>query len=1047
MPRTGGEADKLGNRYEGIWTISQLLEMLSGQLNSLTVEPLDPQESRGIEFVARTSAGSLEYHSVKRQRAQGEWSLSALCQIDTTGRSVLGDLFRKLAADSTAHCRFVSSTGANALRELTERAQRRATLDEFEQDLRQSETLWGEYESRISRLEANRAIAFDRLRRVIVTLVDEATLIRGVERQIDLLLFRPDGSTFDAKNVRLILGDFVLERLGSTISNRDLLECLRSDGIHRRDWAVDQTIQDRINAAKQDYTRNVELDLINHNRIIRDEAHSIATHLLGSDEPRTVLLTAPAGYGKSCVLSQVISQLSENQLPSMVVRLDRHGGANSTRELGNQLDLPQSPAIVLQGAANGQPSVLIIDQLDALSHASGRSPQLWDVFDRLREEALGAPNMRLVLACRTFDLDNDHRLRSLARNPAEVRRVNLGLLSEDTVANALTTAGFAIERLNADQRQVLRTPLHLLLFLEATDRARPSFAGIGSLFDRFWEHRQSRAVEILREPSSWPDAIYALCDAFSQRQALSAPIVTLDRWPEALSALTSENVLVREGTQLRFFHESFFDYAFSRRFCASGQELVTWLYQSEQQLFRRSQVRQILSFLRDHEVERYIRELNNLVNGDRVRFHLKKMVFQWLRSLPNPLDGEWQVLRPYMNNPEMVHHVTAVLNGSIGWFDLLLRNGTFTSWFNSGDQQLIQTGQLIVWLPEIRRVRSAEIAGILRTFRGRGQEWDNRLRSFFNQPGAHYGQEMRELFLDLLRRGAFDSDDDEQSYAWWNGLSEAATEMPSFVAEAIGCWLENRIAEWQSGGRTPEDRSRMTRREYARVIQPASDNNAHEFAQCVCPRIARLVQVAADPRRPGRDRIWPSRPTFLGFGIYDAILDGLIRALGRLANAEPDEVNRLIADWRNTQFETLAFVAMRSWCANPQRFANDCAEFLIANRQWLGLGYSTWSDGNGRAAIGRQAISLIVPHVSPENKLRLESAAAEYREEWERDDPEFAGSTCHLLLEAFGESNLSEAGQRRVHELRERFPNADRSLPTDFGDLARLSVVGSPVLS
>ena len=77
MPRAGGEAEKLGNRYEGIWTVGQLLELTRGQRECITVEPFG-SDALGIEFVAKLANGCKEFHSAKRQRAQGEWSLAVL---------------------------------------------------------------------------------------------------------------------------------------------------------------------------------------------------------------------------------------------------------------------------------------------------------------------------------------------------------------------------------------------------------------------------------------------------------------------------------------------------------------------------------------------------------------------------------------------------------------------------------------------------------------------------------------------------------------------------------------------------------------------------------------------------------------------------------------------------------------------------------------------------------------------------------------------------------------------------------------------------------
>ena len=38
MPRAGGEADKLGNRYEAIWTVDTLLDLLAVEIRGNPVE-------------------------------------------------------------------------------------------------------------------------------------------------------------------------------------------------------------------------------------------------------------------------------------------------------------------------------------------------------------------------------------------------------------------------------------------------------------------------------------------------------------------------------------------------------------------------------------------------------------------------------------------------------------------------------------------------------------------------------------------------------------------------------------------------------------------------------------------------------------------------------------------------------------------------------------------------------------------------------------------------------------------------------------------------
>ena len=93
MPRSGGEADKFGNRYESLWTVDAALDLIDGEYRDLTVEAVG-DEAAGIEFVRTIQAGDLEYHSVKRQTSREHWTLAQL-----KSKDILKDLIAKTGTD------------------------------------------------------------------------------------------------------------------------------------------------------------------------------------------------------------------------------------------------------------------------------------------------------------------------------------------------------------------------------------------------------------------------------------------------------------------------------------------------------------------------------------------------------------------------------------------------------------------------------------------------------------------------------------------------------------------------------------------------------------------------------------------------------------------------------------------------------------------------------------------------------------------------------------------------------------------------------------
>jgi hypothetical protein len=123
----------------------------------------------------------------------------------------------------------------------------------------------------------------------------------------------------------------------------------------------------------------------------------------------------------------------------------------------------------------------------------------------------------------------------------------------------------------------------------------------------------------------WTEVVFSLSDYMSEHQTLIAPASILDKFGALPEAMNSEHILIKDGNRYGFFHQGFFDYAFSRNFCAQGRRLVPFLKNDEQHLFRRAQVRQILLQERTDDPARYIADLELMLNDPEIRFHLKTL--------------------------------------------------------------------------------------------------------------------------------------------------------------------------------------------------------------------------------------------------------------------------------------------------------------------------------------------------------------------------------------------------------------------------------------
>ena len=223
------------------------------------------------------------------------------------------------------------------------------------------------------------------------------------------------------------------------------------------------------------------------------------------------VLTGTAGGGKTGCIIELVDELRRREVPVAVLafRLDRLKPVSNTAELGQQLGLEESPALVLAAAAKGGEAVLIVDQLDAISTASGRNSDFFDAVEGLLNEARGLRgqvNLHVIVVCREFDWQNDYRLRRLLSN--QHAKVEVGEFSAEEVKAVLEAEGFRVNLFHSSQLTLLRLPQNLSLFLEARfDPSKsPRFNTAKELFDRYWdEKRRAVAARTTPLPDQWGD--------------------------------------------------------------------------------------------------------------------------------------------------------------------------------------------------------------------------------------------------------------------------------------------------------------------------------------------------------------------------------------------------------------------------------------------------------------------------------------------------------------------------------------------------------------
>lgn len=1012
-PRPGGEADKFGNRYEGRWVIRQLLDVLAGRAASIVLEEVG-EGGVGVEFALLRNDGTTEAHQVKRQRGNANgWSIRNLNDED-----ILVNAAKQVGLGRQFH--FVSLIPSRRIDELADRARRSDDLQAFIDGLGKG---LGQEFNAVKAAIGTAEEAFAVLQGMYVRWPDERD-VRATNAALAGLLV--SGAPGPAAAV--VLGDLTLDNLGRTLDARTIRDLLTQYELTAADLVGEPSVATAIEAVYEAWRSSIERELLQP-EIPREVAGEIVDELTTGDKA-IVLASGAAGGGKSAVLYQAVARVASER-PVLALRLDRVDPFSSTHELGvDRLGLPSSPVASLAAISNDGPCLLVVDQLDAVSRASGRMPETFDAVAELLREAAAFPAMRVLLACRQFDIDNDDRLRRLVADEDSVKRIDVPALGDEQVDHAVASMGLDPSGLVNAQREILRSPLHLVLLSAIADEEKAlSFATSKELFDAFWD-RKRRDCRSRRETVRFADTIGVVVDYMSDHQRLVAPESILDAgdFLDDADVLASEHVLVRAQHQVAFFHESFFDYAFARRWIVRGQSLVEFLKEGEQELFRRAQVRQVLTHLRDEDPDRFIAEAESLLAEPGVRFHLKEVVLAILRALPNPTSSEWQLIERLIDKaPSLASRLYSIVR-TASWFERLDDDGVLAAWLAADDRELeARALEVMIAAPDQEADRLAELlsshvdhpdyAGWIR--------WVTRFSDL----------ERSRALLDLVLAAVRAGDYDDYEHELWMTAHALGKEQPDWACELAAAWLieRERAMETDADGRLIA----LKDTEYGllELIQEAAAGAPTTFSETFVPYVLDAMAATSEGEvRPVRDghfgyRTWNAG----GHDVGDALRLALAAALRQVAQAGDPVLDDLLPRLSEDDHDGAQWLLYEALIASGATRAEWAAELLLQDETRLSTGYTCspyWTT--------RSLLEAVGPHVSDESFARLEQRCMAFAPDWETPP---GGYSEFTLLSGLPEKRLSREAGLRLRELRRRFGQDQPDSPMGI----RAGFMGPPI--
>jgi len=448
-PFPGGIAGKLGDRFEAKWAVKKLFEVILGHADALQFEFVDPV-NHGVEFWVFKN-GSKEWYQAKKQNVQGNWTIRRLAE-----EGVLDTALSKLSASPEDRFFFLSAAPATQLEHLAQRAALSETgaeafLDSLDKN------------GRLDHLPAlNRVWATSveqtwcYLRRLQVLCESETNLDIDL-RMVGGLVFSDSVENF-FPTLREYLENNFNRELTTEIVRKEIIEsgCLTPCA------PLDPSLRERISDANRSYLDSYIPFDIGGAVIVRQETQEVLALLEADDGPSIILLTGNAGAGKSGVVRQILSELEKRGATFLAFRIDIRLGIDSSAALGQALyERRENPIFTLQSLASTDKPVLFIDQIDAISEISGRVGAIREVMFELFRFAKASGKIKVIAACRNYDLSNDSSLRELEKEE-RVSRVEVKRLDwASEIEPLLGKRGFPVERITTKQRELLTLPLNL----------------------------------------------------------------------------------------------------------------------------------------------------------------------------------------------------------------------------------------------------------------------------------------------------------------------------------------------------------------------------------------------------------------------------------------------------------------------------------------------------------------------------------------------------------------------------------------------------------
>ena len=392
--------------------------------------------------------------------------------------------------------------------------------------------------------------------------------------------------------------------------------------------------------------------------------------------PNVLILTGNAGMGKTVILKDLLDVLISKDIPVLGLKADKKKlSIDSVEKSLLESDISITN-LFYQLTLQHQFVVLLVDQIDALSQSLSINREQIKAYTSLINKLATIDRVKIVISCRKFDLEYDPEFTQFRHN----KKIQVDLLSIEEV-------NLILQRLTQKKGlvfpsnliELLRTPLHLDIFCRIYDEhvSLNEIKNLQDLYRGLWNKKikQIDRTSTILKVTVLEDVLFEVASEIYKRQDnLCVPVVLFDNYFHEIQYLKSESLLIEDNGYILFFHQSFYDYTFARNFIEKEKsELYNFLIELEHQgLFIRSMVKQIISYLRLYNPKEYNKQLNNILFSDKIRFHIKHLIINYLSFEESPTTDEHKVILRIIEEMPPLAVSFFFMIPNINWHNLFL---------------------------------------------------------------------------------------------------------------------------------------------------------------------------------------------------------------------------------------------------------------------------------------------------------------------------------------------------------------------------------------